>query len=1196
MEKKVIQADKSFFQRQIFSIFIALSLLLFSNSGLNAKESVLIIRAPGKEFGNVAEQISHALKEEFTFHEMRTDKSLKKDYVSSKISEISPDILVLMDNEAIKLVKQYQEEQPDSLPVIPSIACMSVFLEKEIKGLKNATGITYEVPIVTSLVNLRFILTGPIQKVGIIHRELIGDFILKNIEPCKSEKIELITYSIPDECIDFKNEIAMGLKILIETQNVDAIWIPNDPVLLHPEIIDNVWKPVLRKHKIPSVVCVKGLLERSLGTLAVLPDLTDLGGRIAEMILTIKKNAWQVDTMAIEEPTSVDKLININQARIYFGIKEENLKNYYEVSKVTTIKDEALPVEGTEKLSLRQLLQLAPSSGSFLDLNLSKSPLSMTIIDRDMIKLSGARHISELLEIYVPGFQYMYNKWNGTNWGLRGITNDRNTKFIYLVNGHSLNMQSRDGFMAELTLGMLNDIERIEVLRGPAGFTYGPNAIAGIINVVTRKPYANTKEISYSNGSYNGNEIDSYFAHMLPNKHRIALSFGWRKSDGLERYASILYGKHSWPYPKDLSSNALIKDGVPSDGNFGSTPGNYKVSLDWTWRNLRLYSRITHQVETAGGWFIYDPWPGVYGEPNRGKAIHQIMDINTTSDSIGGPLDNNPNTFWVFKKNNTGNPDTLGWTTDLKTYSEKELTIIDRDPDSKVNGKIITPDDPFWRKVESGRVNRQQYVNNNGMVSLKYKKVFDENELRGKLEFDKAENRIGTEKRPGYDYETFTKIPSYVDVEETFGEQRLTASALYLLKSIPKFQSAFGYEFRWDGIGKDWSGKNEKHEQANWKVVSEVDYFTSSLFGEGFYEPKKWIGFHCGGRLDFNKKANLGNLKLASVFMPHKEHSFKILLQGSSQIGSADFYEYNRHHYDIDGNLRTGWSFENPYVRPDSIEPDLIYVPTKEELKSLKPERIYAFELASTHFLFENLTLLPSFTMGLVKEQQKWVQETFRVDNCGEYKFLNIDLDMKYCNDIFTAGLNHTFQRPFVDSKSQERKYKRPKYEGYKYDSTEQIYIPIMSVIDSTSYTINMITDAITYDGKNFLNLSSHLTKIYTAYTPWKWLTLSANLRIFWGLPGRKQLYAEDKDFVYWDIDSKPMFKLNAGLHFNLPGKMEISFLAYNLLGIDKGLGHTDDNPLVRNTLRWQQMAENDQRGISSNDQMSFSIRIKKEF
>ena len=63
-----------------------------------------------------------------------------------------------------------------------------------------------------------------------------------------------------------------------------------------------------------------------------------------------------------------------------------------------------------DELSLGDILSLKITTGSFLDLDLSKSPLSMTIIDKEMVKTSGARNMSELLEIYVPGFIYNYNK------------------------------------------------------------------------------------------------------------------------------------------------------------------------------------------------------------------------------------------------------------------------------------------------------------------------------------------------------------------------------------------------------------------------------------------------------------------------------------------------------------------------------------------------------------------------------------------------------------------------------------------------------------------------------------------------------------------------------------------------------------------------------------------------------------------
>lgn len=144
-------------------------------------------------------------------------------------------------------------------------------------------------------------------------------------------------------------------------------------------------------------------------------------------------------------------------------------------------------VSEENQLSLNDLLSVQLETGSFLELDLKNSPMSMTLIPKDQINNSGARHLSELLEIYVPGFQYMANKWNGYVWGMRGVTGDKNDKIIVLVNGRKMNMQSFHGFAQEYTLGLLGDIERVEVLRGPAGLVYGSGAIAGVVNIVTKK-------------------------------------------------------------------------------------------------------------------------------------------------------------------------------------------------------------------------------------------------------------------------------------------------------------------------------------------------------------------------------------------------------------------------------------------------------------------------------------------------------------------------------------------------------------------------------------------------------------------------------------------------------------------------------------------------------------------------------------
>ena len=139
------------------------------------------------------------------------------------------------------------------------------------------------------------------------------------------------------------------------------------------------------------------------------------------------------------------------------------------------------------KLSLEDLLNVTVETGSFLEVDFTQSPLSLTVIDATDIELASSTKLSELLEIYVPGFYTLYNKWVGEIWALRGVSSDINNKFIILFNGRKMNVESRDGTIALMYAYIGEEVERIEVLRGPAGLVYGSGAMAGVINIVTNQ-------------------------------------------------------------------------------------------------------------------------------------------------------------------------------------------------------------------------------------------------------------------------------------------------------------------------------------------------------------------------------------------------------------------------------------------------------------------------------------------------------------------------------------------------------------------------------------------------------------------------------------------------------------------------------------------------------------------------------------
>jgi outer membrane receptor protein involved in Fe transport len=145
----------------------------------------------------------------------------------------------------------------------------------------------------------------------------------------------------------------------------------------------------------------------------------------------------------------------------------------------------ALASEDFSDVSLEALLDFKVETPATLTSTTQRVvPAAVTTITQADIRASGARSLDELLEIYVPGFLIMTSGIND-NIGMRGIINDRNNKILLAVNGQVLNHRVNDGHGPERMLSLLGDIEGVDIIRGPGSATYGPGAIAGIINIRT---------------------------------------------------------------------------------------------------------------------------------------------------------------------------------------------------------------------------------------------------------------------------------------------------------------------------------------------------------------------------------------------------------------------------------------------------------------------------------------------------------------------------------------------------------------------------------------------------------------------------------------------------------------------------------------------------------------------------------------
>jgi iron complex outermembrane receptor protein len=113
-------------------------------------------------------------------------------------------------------------------------------------------------------------------------------------------------------------------------------------------------------------------------------------------------------------------------------------------------------------------------------------PGSVTVIDRDFIRRSGAREMADLLRL-VPGF--LYTSSNGANPQASYHTgmDIYGARMQVYVDGRSLYSSFLFG---DTKIGLrgiiLEDVERIEVLRGSNSASYGANAFLGVVNIITR--------------------------------------------------------------------------------------------------------------------------------------------------------------------------------------------------------------------------------------------------------------------------------------------------------------------------------------------------------------------------------------------------------------------------------------------------------------------------------------------------------------------------------------------------------------------------------------------------------------------------------------------------------------------------------------------------------------------------------------
>src|SRR6476469_2559472 len=136
-------------------------------------------------------------------------------------------------------------------------------------------------------------------------------------------------------------------------------------------------------------------------------------------------------------------------------------------------------------LSLEELSKIEVSTVSKESTAAFKTPAAISVLTQEDIRRSGATSIPDALRL-VPGVEVA--QIDGAKWaiGIRGFQGRLSKSVLVLIDGRSVYTPLFAGVYWEMQDTMIEDIERIDVIRGPGGTIWGANAVNGVINIITK--------------------------------------------------------------------------------------------------------------------------------------------------------------------------------------------------------------------------------------------------------------------------------------------------------------------------------------------------------------------------------------------------------------------------------------------------------------------------------------------------------------------------------------------------------------------------------------------------------------------------------------------------------------------------------------------------------------------------------------
>jgi iron complex outermembrane receptor protein len=250
------------------------------------------------------------------------------------------------------------------------------------------------------------------------------------------------------------------------------------------------------------------------------------------------------------------------------------------------------------ELDLEELLNTEIVSASRKSQKLIESPNAIYVLTAEDIKRSGAVDVPDLFRL-VPGVDVAGIYGNSYAVSARGFNDRFAQRMLVMIDGRSIYTSFFGGVFWENEEVFLEDIERIEIIRGPGGTMWGANSLNGVINIITRDPEEDQGlMVTGKAGSKRYREAVTSYSETIAEKFSYRITGGYREDQGtrgVNDFRRVPKATGRAKYKLSDNTTLHLFAGV-NESTIGLDVTNYTTRTNANVRNNYEMLRIEHQI------------------------------------------------------------------------------------------------------------------------------------------------------------------------------------------------------------------------------------------------------------------------------------------------------------------------------------------------------------------------------------------------------------------------------------------------------------------------------------------------------------------------------------------------------------------------------------------------------------------------